>query len=172
MLLTVLNRTPQIADSAWIAKNSVITGNVIIGEQSSIFFYTVIRGDVNQIRIGKRTNIQDGCIVHGSTGKQDTVIGDDVTIGHRAIIHGCVIGDRSLVGMGATILDDVTIESNVIVAAGSVVPPRMTLKSGNLYAGVPAKIIRSLNAEDSESTILKTAQSYIIAGKTYKDLGV
>ncbi len=172
MILSIKNKTPQIADSAWVAVQSVITGDVIIGDHSTVFFYSVIRGDVNQIRIGDRTNIQDGCIVHGSTGKQDTIIGNDVTIGHKAIIHGCVIGDRSLIGMGATILDDVVIESNVVVAAGSVVPPRKVLKSGNLYGGVPAKIIRTLDVDETEKMILQTAKSYVEAGKVYKHANV
>lgn len=172
MIKEIGGKSPQIDTTAWIAENCVVTGDVIIGAQSSVFFYSVIRGDVNQIVIGDRSNIQDGTIVHGSTGKQDTLIGSDVTIGHRAIIHGCVIENMSLIGMGATILDDVRVESNVIVAAGSVVAPRKVLKSGYLYAGVPAKIIRELDLAETENMILQTAKAYVESGAAYKASGL
>lgn len=168
MIKEILGKYPQIDPSAWVAENAVITGDVIIGIDSTVFFYSVIRGDVNQIRVGDRTNIQDGSIVHGSTGKQDTIIGNDVTIGHKAIIHGCVIEDLALIGMGATILDDVTVESNAIVAAGSVVAPRKVIKSGYLYGGVPAQIIRELNAGEVQEMIKQTADSYVKVGREYK----
>lgn len=168
MIKEILGKFPQIHLSAWVAENAIITGDVIIGEDSSVFFYSVIRGDVNQIRVGKRSNIQDGSIVHGSTGKQDTLIGNDVTIGHRAIIHGCVIEDSSLIGMGATILDDAVVQTNAIVAAGSVVTPRKVIKSGYLYGGIPAQIIRELDADEVAAMIKSTATNYVLASKEYK----
>ena len=168
MIKDILGKSPQIDESAWVAENAVIVGDVIIGVDTSIYFYSIIRGDVNQIRIGDRSNIQDSCMIHGSTGKQDTIIGNDVTIGHKAIIHGCVIEDHSLVGMGATILDDATVESNAIVAAGSVVPPRKVIKSGYLYGGVPAQIIRELNPHEVEAMIKDTASNYVKLSKEYK----
>jgi len=170
MIRAILGKSPQINDSVWVADNAVITGDVLIGSDSSIFFYSIIRGDVNQIRIGDRTNIQDACLIHGSTGKQDTIIGNDVTIGHKAIIHGCVIEDHSLIGMGATVLDDAIVESNAIVAAGSVVPPRKVIKSGYLYGGVPAQIIRELNPQEVEALIKETATNYVKLSKEYKAL--
>jgi len=172
MILSLLGKSPLIDPTSWIAKNSVVTGDVVIDEESSVFFYSVIRGDVNHIRIGKRTNIQDGCIVHGSTGKQETIIGNDVTVGHRAIIHGCIIDDQSLIGMGAIIQDDVRVESHVLVAAGSVVLQSKILKSGHLYAGVPAKMIRALDTSEIEEIILNSSKRYVSAGRSYMQAGV
>ncbi len=168
MIRDILGKSPQLHESVWVAENAVVLGDVVIGRDSSIYFYSIIRGDVNQIRIGDRTNIQDSCMIHGSTGKQDTIIGSDVTIGHKAIIHGCVIEDHSLIGMGATILDDAIVESNAIVAAGSVVPPRKIIKSGYLYGGVPAQIIRELNPQEVETMIKDTASNYVKLSKEYK----
>ncbi len=159
---------PSIDKSAFIAENVVITGDVEIGSNSSIWFGTVIRGDCNKIRIGKNVNIQDLSMVHGTTGRGDTLIGDNVSVGHRAIIHGCEIKSNVLIGMGAIVLDDTIIESNVIVAAGAVVRANQILKSGFMYAGIPAKPIRELEPEKIQIYIDGTSKGYIEYAKLYK----
>lgn len=160
-IIPVKGKSPSIGAGTWVANNATITGDVSIGEDSSIWFQSVIRGDVNKIRIGDRVNIQDGSIVHGSTGGQDTVIGDDVSVGHRAIIHGCTIHNDVLIGMGAIVLDGAIIESNVIVGAGAVVTVGARLESGYLYAGIPAKKIKPLEDGKHDLFIKGTAAGYV-----------
>jgi len=167
-IITVKGITPQVDPSVWVADNATITGDVEIGTDSSIWFQVVIRGDVNKIKIGKRVNVQDASIIHGTTGKQDTVIGDDVSIGHRAIVHGGTIHDNVLIGMGAIVLDDVVVESNVIVGAGAVVTGGMRLESGYLFAGVPAKKIKPLEDGKVDVYIKGTAAGYVEYSKYYK----
>ena len=162
------SKKPIIDDSAWIAPDAVITGDVEIGELSSMFYKTVIRGDVNRIIVGNSTNIQDHSMIHGSYGGRDTVIGDHVTIGHRAIIHGCEIHSNSLIGMGAIILDNTVIEEHVIVGAGALVTMGKTLKSGFLYAGSPARQIKPLSQEMIEEYIYKSAKGYVTVSQAYK----
>jgi gamma-carbonic anhydrase len=139
---------PQIHASAWIAPNATVIGDVVIGESSSVWFGAVIRGDVFPIRIGARTNIQDNAVIHVTNGRAATTIGDDVTVGHSAIIHGCTVGNRCLVGMGSTVLDNATVEDDVFVAAGSLVPPGGRVESGTMAIGRPVKRIRALNDMD------------------------
>ena len=133
---------------------------VIIGKESSVWFNTVIRGDVNSIIIGNSVNIQDGVVVHCTYQKTKTIIGDNVSIGHNAIIHGCEIRNNVLIGMGAIIMDNVIIEENSIIAAGAVLTKGTYVKSGSLFAGVPAKFKRSLFEEEIENSIIKTAENY------------
>ena len=156
-IIPVNGITPKISKTCWVAENATVTGDVKIGEESSIWFQTVIRGDVNKIKIGNRVNIQDASIVHGTTGGRDTIIGNDVSIGHRAIIHGCTLEDNVLIGMGAIILDNVVVQSNVIVGAGAVVTGGSILESGFLYAGIPAKKIKPL--EEGKVCLLYTSPS-------------
>lgn len=167
-LISLNGISPKISESAWVADNAIISGDVTIGEGSSIWFQVVIRGDVNKIRIGNNTNIQDHSMVHGSTGGIDTVIGDGVTIGHRAIIHGCTINDDVLIGMGAIVLDEVTVESNVIVAAGAVVTGGQVLESGFLYAGIPAKKIKAVTPKMIQEYIIDGAQGYVKNKELYR----
>ena len=167
MIFEVLGHTPQVSESAWIAKNATVSGRVAVGENSSIWFQCVVRGDVNAIIIGKNSNIQDASILHGSTGKQNTIIGDNVTVGHRAIIHGCVLESNCLIGMGAIVLDDAIVPSNTIIAAGAVVSPGKHLESGWLYAGIPAKKLRPLTEQEITLQISLTAQHYVEAAKVY-----
>ncbi len=142
---------PSLDPSAWVAPTATVIGQVEIGAQSSVWFGAVLRGDVDWIRIGARTNVQDGAILHCSTGLGPTVIGDDVTIGHMAVVHGCTVHSRCLIGIGATVLDQAVVHSHVMVAAGAVVTPRTVLESGFLYAGIPAKRIRPLTEAEIES---------------------
>lgn len=146
-ILPVKNKFPYIDESVFIAENATIVGDVIIGEQCSIWFNAVVRGDVNYIRIGNYTNIQDGVVIHCTYQKNGADIGNFVNVGHNAIVHGCVVHDYALIGMGAIVMDRAIVESNVIIAAGAVVLEDMVCESGYLYAGVPAKKIKPLTNE-------------------------
>jgi carbonic anhydrase/acetyltransferase-like protein (isoleucine patch superfamily) len=168
-LISVNGISPKVTKSTWIAENATITGDVEFGEECSIWFQVVIRGDVNKIRFGNRVNIQDGSIVHGSAGRGDTIIGNNVSIGHRAIVHGCTIHDNVLIGMGAIVLDDAVVESNVIVAAGAVVTSGAILESGYIYGGIPAKRIKPLEVEKIDYYIKGTAAAYVAYSGYYKD---
>lgn len=168
LILPVNGVLPRIDESCFIAENATITGDVIIGKDSSVWFQTVIRGDVNKIRIGERVNIQDGSMVHGSVGRGDTIIGNDVSIGHRAIIHGCELKENVLIGMGAIVLDDVIVNENVIVAAGAVVTSGKILESGFIYAGIPAKKIKPLDKGKSDIYIKLTSAGYVQYSQYYK----
>lgn len=150
------DHTPRVTQPEWIDPTALVIGDVVIGEQSSVWPMAVLRGDVQAIRIGARSNIQDGAIVHVthdgpySPGGYATTIGDDVTVGHRAIIHACRLGNRVLVGMGAIIMDGAEIGDDVILGAGALVPPGKALESGYLYVGSPARAQRALTADEYE----------------------
>lgn len=160
-IITVNGKTPVIHPSAWIAEDAVITGDVEIGEESSIWYGVVIRGDVNKIRLGKRVNIQDLSMVHGTVGRGDTLLGDNVSVGHRAIIHGCQIESDVLIGMGAIVLDDVLVPSQTIIAAGAVVTSGTVLEGGHIYAGIPARKMKELDAAKAQVYIQGTAAGYV-----------
>ena len=160
LIKSINNITPKILEGVFLADNAVVVGDVIIGKESSVWFNTVIRGDVNSIIIGNSVNIQDGVVVHCTYQKTKTIIGDNVSIGHNAIIHGCEIRNNVLIGMGAIIMDNVIIEENSIIAAGAVLTKGTYVKSGSLFAGVPAKFQRSLFEEEIENSIIKTAENY------------
>lgn len=146
-ILPVNEIYPQVDETVYIADNATIVGDVVIGEQCSVWFNAVIRGDVNYIRIGDYTNIQDGVVVHCTFKKNGTDIGSYVNIGHNAIVHGCIVEDYVLIGMGAIVMDKAIVESNVIIAAGTVVLEGTVCESGYLYAGVPARKIKPLTEE-------------------------
>lgn len=139
---------PQLAADVWVAPNATIIGDVIIGEGSSVWFGAVIRGDVFPIRIGARTNVQDNAVVHVTNGRAATTIGDDVTIGHSAIIHGCTIGSRCLVGMGSIVLDNAVVEDECFIAAGSLVQPGGRVVTRSMAIGRPVKRVRALEDRD------------------------
>lgn len=167
MILEFLGKFPSIHQSAHIADSADIIGDVVIGEESSVWFNVTIRGDVNKIRIGDRSNVQDNVCIHVMNQTGPTLIGNEVTIGHGAVVHGCTIKDRVLVGINATILDKAVIESDVIVAAGTLVPPNKTLESGYLYMGSPAKAARKLSEAEIES-IRKYSQNYVKYSRAYQ----
>lgn len=150
-LRTFESFTPIVATSAFVDTTAVVIGQVSIGEDSSIWPMSVVRGDIHIIRIGDRSNIQDGTVIHVThdgpfnPGGFSTTIGDDVTVGHKVMLHGCTIGDRVLIGMGAIVMDGVIVESDVVVGGGSLVPPGKRLESGYLYVGSPVKQIRKLS---------------------------
>ena len=143
----VNGKHPQISKDCFIAENATIVGEVFIGKQCSVWFNAVIRGDVHYIKIGNKVNIQDGAVIHATFQKSPTTIGNNVSIGHNAIVHGCTIHDNVLIGMGSIIMDDCVIESNSIIAAGAVVTKNTHVESGTIYAGVPAKKIKNISNE-------------------------
>jgi carbonic anhydrase/acetyltransferase-like protein (isoleucine patch superfamily) len=160
-------KSPIIAGTAWIAPGAAVIGDVEIGEGSSVWFQTVVRGDVNSIRIGARTNIQDLSMVHVTGGTHPTVVGDDVTVGHRVVLHGCTVGDRCLVGIGAIVLDGAVLEAESMVGAGALVPPGMVVPSGKLVLGAPARVKRDLTAEERAS-FLDSARRYASYAAKYR----
>lgn len=166
MIYDFLGRSPQIEENVFVAQSADIIGDVTIGSESSVWFNVTIRGDVNYIRIGNRSNVQDNVCIHVMNQTGPTLIGNEVTIGHGAIVHGCTVKDRVLVGMNVTILDKAVIESDVIIAAGSLVPPGKTLESGYMYMGSPAKATRKLTGDELAS-IPKYANNYIKYSRAY-----
>lgn len=157
---------PTIHESAFIAPNASIAGDVVIGKESSIWFGVQMRGDVHEIRIGERTNIQDGSIIHVTRNVSGTYIGDRVTIGHKALLHACTIEDDAFVGMGAIILDEAVVESGAMVAAGAVVTPRKRVPKGELWAGNPARKMRDLTQADIDFFPV-SADNYVRLSREY-----
>lgn len=139
---------PRLHDSVWVAPGAAVIGDVEIGRDSSVFYGAVLRGDVHAIRIGERTNIQDQSTLHVTEGRYPTILGDDITVGHRAVVHGCRVANGALIGIGAVVLDGAAIGENALVAAGAVVRPEQVVGAETLWAGVPAKEIRRLSAEE------------------------
>ncbi|WP_169568714.1 gamma carbonic anhydrase family protein [Sneathiella limimaris] len=164
---TFKGTTPEIDESAFIAPSAEVIGDVVIGEKSSIWFNCVVRGDVNYIRIGKRSNIQDGTVIHVSNGTHPTVVGDDVLVGHNCLVHGCTLEDGSFVGMGATILDGAVVEGGAMVAAGALVTPNKRVPRGELWGGSPAKCLRKLSDEEI-SNLTSGAKHYAELAQIYK----
>lgn len=150
LILPVKGIEPQIGKDCFLAPNSTIVGDVVMGNDCSVWFNAVIRGDVNSIRIGNKTNIQDGVVIHATYLKASTTIGNHVNIGHNALVHGCTLKDNVLVGMGAIVMDNAVVEEFVIIGAGSVVLENTVCESGYLYAGTPAKKIKPLTDEQKE----------------------
>lgn len=160
------DHTPVISKSAFIAENAVVIGQVSIGEESSLWYGCTARGDVNDIKIGARTNIQDHTIIHVSSTSQGTYIGDDVTIGHGCIIHACTIGDGAFIGMQACIMDDALVEGGAMLAAGSLVTSGKTIPAGQLWGGRPAKYMRDLT-EDEMKFLKFSADRYVKLSRKY-----
>lgn len=168
LILKVNDKTPQFGENCFLADNATITGDVVMGDNCSVWFSAVIRGDVHYIKIGNNVNIQDGAIVHATYQKSPTNIGDNVSIAHGAIVHGCTIHKNVLVGMNAVILDDAVIESNCIIAAGAVVTKGTIMKSGSVYAGSPAKKIKDISPELLQGEIERIASNYEMYASWYK----
>lgn len=154
-------KSPVIGSKTYIADNAVIVGDVTIGKHCSIWWSAVVRGDVNSITIGDETNIQDGAVIHCTYQKASTTIGNKVSIGHKAIVHGCIIEDSALVGMGAIVMDNAVVQSRSIVAAGAVVLENTVVESGYIYAGVPAKRVKKIEGDLSE-VFDRTAKNYML----------
>jgi len=158
---------PEVANSAFIADSAEVIGRVTIGEDSSIWYQAVLRGDVHDIIIGERSNIQDHSTLHTSRAVSPCIVGNDVTVGHRVILHGCEIQDGSLVGMGSIIMDQAILESGCLLAAGSLVPERKVLRGGYLYAGSPAREVRELTDEE-KAFLQRSATHYVELSKTHR----
>ena len=159
---------PKIGKNCFLADNATIIGEVIIGDDCSVWFNAVVRGDVTHIHIGNNVNIQDGVTVHGTYQKAAVKIGNNVSIAHNAVVHGCTIHDHVLIGMGAIIMDDAVIESNTIIAAGALIPKGTVVESGSVYAGVPAKKIKSIDKALLEGEVERIANSYNMYASWYK----
>lgn len=162
-------KTPQMGKNCYLSENATIIGDVEMGDDCSVWFQAVIRGDVNSIKIGNRVNIQDGAIVHCTYERAPTVIGNDVSIGHRAIVHGCTIHDHVLIGMGAMVMDHAVLPSYCLVAAGAVVLENSVLEPYSIYAGVPARKVKELSPAQLEDTIERIAQNYMKYASWYKE---
>ncbi len=167
MIYEFLNHSPQFDESNFIAPDADLIGDVILGKESSVWFNTTIRADVNRITIGARSNIQDNTCIHVMHDTGPTFIGDEVTVGHGAMIHGCTIHDRVLIGIHAVVLDKAVVESECIIAAGSLVAPGKVMPSGYLCMGVPARPVRRLTDEERKS-ILEYAQNYVRYSRAYQ----
>lgn len=167
MLLPYKKIMPTIGDDVWIAENAAVIGDTHLGAQSNVWFGCTVRGDVHEIRIGKRTNIQDNSIIHTTRNLSGTYIGDEVTVGHGAILHACTIGNRVLVGMGAIILDQAVMEDQSMLAAGSVLTPKKRVPSGQLWGGSPARYMRDLT-EDEIKFLEISADNYVKLAADYK----
>jgi carbonic anhydrase/acetyltransferase-like protein (isoleucine patch superfamily) len=168
LIKSVRGFTPQIGGNVFLADNAAIIGDVIIGDDCSIWFNAVLRGDVNSIRIGCRVNIQDGAVIHTLYERSVAEIGDDVSVGHNAVIHGAKIENGALIGMGAIVLDHAVIGEGALVAAGSVVLSGTQVAPGTLYAGTPAKFIKTLDPHQAREINQKIAQGYLMYSDWYK----
>lgn len=168
ILKSLLGKTPEYGSDCFFAENSTIIGDVIMGDHCSVWFNAVIRGDVHYIRLGDKVNVQDGAVIHATYKKSPTEIGNNVSIGHNALVHGCRIHDNVLVGMGAIIMDDCVVNSNSIIAAGAVLTKGTVVESGSIYAGMPAKKLRDIDPELLTGEVERIADSYIKYAGWYK----
>lgn len=168
-LIKKLNdNTPEFGENCFFAENATIIGDVVMGNECSVWYNAVIRGDVHYIRMGNRVNVQDGAVIHCTYKKHPTNIGNNVSIGHNALVHGCTVKDNVLIGMGAIVMDGVVVESNTIIAAGAVVTQGTHVEANCIYAGVPAKKVKEMNQELSEGEIKRIAESYVMYAGWYK----
>ncbi len=165
----VRGKSPIIPEDCFVAENATILGDVSMGKQCSIWFSAVVRGDVNFIKMGNKVNVQDGAVIHGTYKVAPTTIGNNVSIGHNALVHGCTIHDNVLIGMGSIIMDGAIVESNCIIAAGAVVSKNTVVTSGSIYAGVPAKKIKDISEELISGEINRIADAYIKYSSWFKD---
>lgn len=168
LILPVNGISPTMGNDCFIAPNATIVGDVVMGDQCSIWFNAVLRGDVNSISLGNKVNVQDGAVIHCTYLRSKTIIGNNVSIGHNAIVHGCVIEDNVLVGMGSVIMDNAQIGSNSIIAAGAVVLENTIIEPGSIYAGVPAKKVKDISQDKISGEINRIAENYITYSSWFK----
>lgn len=168
LILPVKGVDPKIPESCFLAPNATVVGDVIMGEECSVWFNAVIRGDVNSIRMGNKVNVQDGACIHCTYEKTKTIIGNNVSIGHNALVHGCTVEDNVLIGMGAIVMDNVHIGTNTIIAAGAVVLENTQCESGSIYAGVPAKKVKVISQELVHGEIDRIANNYVMYSSWFK----
>lgn len=167
-ILPVKGIEPKIGDDCYIAPNATIVGDVITGNQCSFWFNAVVRGDVNSIKMGDRVNVQDGAVIHCTYQQTKVDLGNNVSIGHNALVHGCTVHDNVLIGMGAIVMDNVVIESNAIVAAGAVVKEGTHIGEGELWAGVPARLVKKVSQNLKEGQIERIAHNYVNYSSWFK----
>ena len=168
LIKSILGKRPSWGKDCFFADNATIIGDTVIGDFCSIWFNTVIRGDVNKIRIGNNVNIQDGSVIHATYKKSSTSVGNYVSVGHNAIIHGCTIDDFVLIGMGSIVMDNAKISSNTIIAAGSVILENTVVEPNSIYGGTPAKKIKDINQSRSKKEIERIAKNYLKYSSWYK----
>src|SRR5690554_7063301 len=169
LIKSVNGNSPQIPDTCFIAENATIVGDVTMGNDCSVWFNAVVRGDVHYIKMGDKVNVQDGAVIHATYQKHPTNIGNNVSIGHNAIVHGCTLHDNVLIGMGSIVMDNCVVESNSIVAAGAVVTQNTVIESGSIYAGVPAKKVKSIDASEFAGEIDRISNNYVLYSSWFKD---
>lgn len=167
LIMGVRGKTPEWGENCWLAPNATIVGDVKMGNNCTVWFNAVIRGDVHEVRIGDDTNIQDGAVIHGTYQKTGTYIGNQVSIAHNAVVHGCTIHDRVLVGMGAIIMDGAVVNSGAVIAAGAVVLANTVVEANSIYGGMPAKRIKS-TGQEMEEVITRTAKNYPMYAAWFK----
>lgn len=167
LILPFGSKHPRIGDRVFLAPNATVIGDVELGEEASVWFGTVLRGDIGSIRIGAQTNLQDLTCVHLTEGLSRTIVGCDVTVGHGVILHGCTVGDRCLIGMGSILLDNAEVGEESLIAAGSVVPPRMVIPKRSLVRGSPAKVIREVTDEEARMGLVG-ARNYVANAQRYQ----
>lgn len=168
VILPVKGVQPQIPENCFIAPNATVVGDVVMGDECSVWFNAVIRGDVNSIRMGNKVNIQDGACIHATYQKTKVNLGNNVSVGHNAIVHGCTVADNVLIGMGAIVMDNVEIGSNTIIAAGAVVLENTIIPAGCIFAGVPAKKVKDISAELIKGEIERIANNYTMYSGWFK----
>ena len=161
--------TPQIAEDCFIAPNATIVGDVVMGKGCTVWFNAVVRGDVNSIRLGENVNVQDGAVIHCTYEKSQTIVGNNVSIGHNAILHGCKVDDNVLIGMGAIVMDNAHISSNSIIAAGAVVLADTHVEPGTIYAGVPAKKVKDIDMALINGEINRISKNYNMYASWYRE---
>lgn len=169
IIKAVNGKEPKIPDDCYVAENATIVGDVVLGNQCSIWFNAVIRGDVHFIKLGNKVNVQDGAVIHATYKTSPTTIGNNVSIGHNAIVHGCTIHDNVLIGMGSIVMDDCIVESNSIIAAGAVVTKKTRIEAGSIYAGVPAKKVKDISEDLIHGEIDRIAENYIKYSSWFKE---
>jgi carbonic anhydrase/acetyltransferase-like protein (isoleucine patch superfamily) len=169
LIKTVRNFTPEFGENCYFAETATIIGDVVMGDECSIWFNTVVRGDVNSIRIGNKVNIQDGAVIHCTYLTAPTIIGNRVSIGHNALVHGCTLHDNVLIGMGAIVMDHAIIHSGSIIAAGAVVLENTVVESGWIWAGVPAKPVKKVSEELLKGQVDRIADNYLMYSSWFKE---
>jgi carbonic anhydrase/acetyltransferase-like protein (isoleucine patch superfamily) len=162
-------KSPQFGDDCWLAENATVVGDVVMGDQCSVWFNAVVRGDVNSIRMGNKVNIQDGAVLHCTYEKTKVELGNNVSIGHNALVHGCTVEDNVLIGMGSIVMDNCYIESNCIIAAGAVLLENTRVESWSVYAGVPAKKVKTLSKELFDGEVKRIADNYVKYSSWFKE---
>ena len=168
LIKTLLNKTPSFGKDCWLAETAAVIGDVEMGDDCSVWFNAVVRGDVNSIRIGNKVNIQDGAVLHCTYEKTKVLLGNNVSVGHNAIVHGCKVHDNVLIGMGAIVMDNCEIGSNTIIAAGAVVTEGTKVPSGCIFAGVPAKKVKDISEELIHGEIDRIANNYLMYSSWFK----